>query len=202
MPIDITICNLALGMLREASIADINENNAQANACGLYYPHALSLMIEGPHDFSFLKRTASLALLLDNERDTEWAYAYALPADCSTPIRLLDDARGYDNWYEAQFIRKGYEIASGKLYTNTEDAVLEYITNDISGRVMPAMFRDGLAKTLAAYLAIPLRDSPERADVLMRSGELAKQRAITDDRNMQPNNDGYPADEVAIARIG
>jgi hypothetical protein len=48
-------------------------------------------MLEGPHDWSFQNRRVILAQLATNGRDHEWAYAYALPADMGTPIRVLPD---------------------------------------------------------------------------------------------------------------
>ena len=203
MAISITVCNLALGELRAPAIADIDEATIEAAECRRYYPHCLKLLLER-FDWSFAARIASLAELTVNPRASEWAHAYALPADLATAERLVPPANGWPGASArlpaAPILARPFIVEDGMLFSQVPDAILEYSTRDVTEAAMPGLFVDALAYALAARLAVPLRDSRETKGQLLQQAEIAAQRAIADDINRQPNRDMPAPDEVAAAR--
>lgn len=206
MAVSITICNLALGDLRAPPIADVNEETVEARECRRYYPHSLAMMLDD-YSWTFCKRVESLAVLANNERSSEYAYAYALPSNCAMALRLLPSgtmASDYTAWgwpynqvpqpsWWTAFI-----VENGVLYSNVQDAVLEYSINDAEEADFPPLFREALRKLLAANLAVPLRDDANMKRMLLQEAELARQAAIASDMNRAPMRE--PVDEVAWAR--
>ncbi|WCM27113.1 hypothetical protein NDN01_24550 [Sphingomonas sp. QA11] len=203
MAISITVCNLALGELRAPPIVDIDEATTEAAECKRYYAHCLKLQLER-FDWSFATRIASLAELSVNPRASEWAHAYALPADLATAQRLVPPASGWPsgtaNRPVAPVLAQPFIIEDGTLFSQMRGAILEYTTRDVSESDMPGLFCDALAYALAARLAVPLRDSRETKGQLLQQAEVAAQRAIADDINRQPNRDARTPDEVAATR--
>ena len=195
MAISISVCNLALGELRAPPIADIGEESTEAAECGRYYPQCLKLLLER-YEWSFATKVATLAALATNERDNEWGYAYATPDDLATPKRIVPDTGG------SLHTLHGYIVEGGILYTDVSDAVLEYSSDDVSEAVMPSLFIDALAYSLASRLAVPIRDSRELKGELLKQAEIAAQRAIADDMNRQPQRQEAHWDEVSDARGG
>ncbi len=198
MAVSITICNLALGELRASAIADIGEDSIEAQNCARYYPQCLKLLLER-HDWSFATRIAPLAALSVNPRASEWLNAYALPADCATPKRLVPPANGVLACWPVEW-GQAFIVEAGLLYTQVPGAILEYSSADISEAVMPALFADALAYALAARLAVPIRDSREMKGQLLQQAELAATRAMADDENRAPQRDVPFSDEVMMAR--
>jgi hypothetical protein len=196
----ITICNLALGELRASAIADIAEDSIEAQNCARYYPQCLKLLLER-HDWSFATRIASLAELSNNPRASEWLHAYALPADCATPKRLVPPVNGGLGCWPVEW-GQAFIVEAGLLYTQLPGAILEYSSDDVPEAVMPALFADALAYALAARLAVPIRDSREMKGQLLQQAELAAMRAVADDENREPQRDIPFSDEVMAARSG
>ncbi len=191
MTISLSTCNLALGELRTAPIVDIAEDTLEARECARYYPQCLRTLLER-HDWAFANRRASLAELADNDRAAEWAHAYVLPAGCATPLRLVTADGG-----TSDFI-----VENRTLYTQLGNAVLEYAVSDVTDSEMPGLFIDALAYSLAARLAVPIRDSREMKGQLLQQAEIAFQRAVAEDRNRQPQHDAFSEDAVAFVRLG
>jgi hypothetical protein len=204
MAISIPICNMALGELRAGSITDINEDSVEAGKCALYYPQALKLLLER-YEWSFATRIATLALLTDNPRASEWTFAYGLPTDLATPKRLVPPGTQTQSSALSPpypVIGQPYIVEAGILYTHTPGAILEYSTNDLDESVMSGMFIEALAASLAAKLAVPLRDSTQLKGQLLQQAEVEAQRAIADDANRQPQHQDWGEDEVGMVRAG
>lgn len=208
MTVSVEICNLALGDIRAPRIADIAEDSVEAGNCVTFYPHCLALLLDD-YDWQFLKRTASLALYATNERATEWTYAYALPADCGKALRLIPsdislvgaDAPwgAVDVPYRPSFWT-GFIIENNVLYSNISDATLEYASNAADESVFPPLFKEALRRLLGANLAVPIRDSREMENDLLKMAEAARQKAIAADMNRAPRNEML--DDVGHVRRG
>ena len=205
MAISITVCNLALGELRAPPIADIDEPTTEAAECRRYYAHCLKLLLER-FDWSFATRVATLAELSVNPRASEWAHAYALPADMATAQRLVPPLNGWPGGAAilpaVPVLAQPFIIEDGVLFSQMRGAILEYTTRDVAEADMPGLFSDALAYALAARLAVPLRDSRETKGQLLQQAEIAAQRAIADDINRQPHRAAPEPDENSPARAG
>lgn len=71
-------------------------------------------------DWTSQKKRAKL-VLSEDENLTDYQYAYVLPIDCAKPSALRDEGV--------------YLVEGNKLYTNTPDAVLIYISNNYNGEL-------------------------------------------------------------------
>jgi hypothetical protein len=207
MAVSISICNMALGEIRAKPIADIDEQSLEAGTCARYYQHALDTMLE-LHDWSFANKLVSLALLSDNPRSDEWLYAYALPVDCATPERVLlpiEGDNGSPYYWPFDFPPPAgqwsdFLVENRTLFTNIQDARLEYSSNDIPESSMSALFKEALYLSLAYRIAIPIANDRTLKGDLFKQHELAAQRAVADDRNRNPQREEQGIDEVALVR--
>lgn len=211
------ISNLALAHLPAAPIASTAENSLEAREARRFYPHVMADMLEGPHDWSFANRRVALAALATNDRDQEWLYAYALPSNLGSPIRVIPDLESLglgfpiplpgqpyaEAWavsgsqYETPYIIEG-----STLYSNTATARLEYTINDIAGVTVSQLVITAAALDLAARIVVPVKKDSERETKLLSMAETAWQRAIADDRNRHPETNGQYISEAMASRRG
>ena len=146
------ICNIALGHIGiNRAILDLDaDGSAQGLACRTNFTIALETTLRA-HRWSFAKRTATLATI-SGYSSNAWAYAYRLPSDFLYAASI--------NRSEADPSGEPYEMGgdtSGPvLYTNAEDAELDYIANVTLPGLYPADFVDALAAQLASRIAQPL----------------------------------------------
>lgn len=217
----IAICNDALAEIKASTIQTIEEETLQGRECRRHFQNIVDEMLEGgpvgSHDWSFANRRAALAQLADNDREAEWTNVYQLPSDCATPIRVLPDlstlglgvpvgwlSQPYsETWglflptYEQSFI-----VEDGKLYTNTENATLEYGINQIEVSRLSQMVRRAISKDLAARLARSVKGDQDLAKGLFAEAELLWERAVADDLNRHPRRTNEYESEAMIARSG
>lgn len=207
MAASIAVCNIALAEIRAEAITAIDDGSPEADACAQHYDDCFDTLIES-HEWGFAKKRVQLALIT-NDRSTEWLYAYAAPSDIGVMGAVVYPFQAplagvYYAWpynyprppvYFVDFVYDGSTI-----YTNLEDAWLDYSTNDAEEAVWPAMFRRALALELASRLALTLLDSREKKGDLIQQAEVAKRRAMADDFNRYPRTDERIVDEVAWAR--
>ena len=78
------ICNLACAEIAAQSIASLNESSMSADECNRQFDACFKELLEWS-DWWFAKRRTVLAQV-ENDRPQEWAFAYALPANCATPL--------------------------------------------------------------------------------------------------------------------
>jgi hypothetical protein len=213
----IDICNQAIAELPAKAIQSVDENSLEARECRRFYPQVIREMLEGPHDWSFQNRRVMLAQLATNGRTHEWAYAYALPADMGTPIRVLPDFDSLglgipvplpgDPYMETWATQLGtievpYIVENGVIYTNAATATLEYGVNDIEEVVIGPLVERAIVAELASRLAVPVKKDRKLKGELIQEAEVAWARAMADDLNRQPQS--YPdyVSEVMAARSG
>jgi len=218
MAAQIDICNQAVALLPAAPMASLDEASLEARECRRFYPQVVREMLEGPHDWSFANRRVALAAMATNDRPSEWAFAYAVPADMGTPIRLVPDFEALglgvpvplagephaETWTSvAADFEAPYRIENGILYANIDNAALEYGISDIVEAVLPALVVKALVADLASRLAMPVKKDRRLKGELLQEAELYWQRAMADDQNRQPQH-GWSSysPEGLIARAG
>lgn len=216
MPDRLAIKNMALAELPSAPIASEDENSLEARECSRWYDQALEWLLE-QHDWEKANRRSVLAATA-NDRPSEYLYAYALPDGLGTPRRVIPDLESLglglpvplpgepyaETWaFALDNCPVEYIIENSVLYTNVENATLEYGAKTISEAVMSAMFAEALAYRLASHLAMPIKKDRELKADLIKQAEVAKDRAMADDLNRQPQSYGRGSyNEVAAARSG
>ncbi len=150
------ICNLALVHIgEEGTITSLDppEGSEEAGACAAFYPTAVSALLD-IYDWNFATRRASLVEYASVDDYHGWKHAYALPADC---IRLqwvrTKDWQRFFVPPDADFEIIARGAAGRVLLTDCDDAVVSYVSSEVStGQYSPA-FVDALSWYLARQLA-------------------------------------------------
>lgn len=211
MPSLITIANQALDEVGGATIASMDESNIEARSIKRHLPAVMSEFLEW-HEWGAAVRRSSLAVLSVNDRRDEWQYAYALPSDFGTARRIVPQLSGdaltfpvvgpfnYPGW--DAFGPIAFLIDGSTLYTNLENAVLEYGVNEIEPAQITAMMARAIALEVAARCAMPIKKSRELKSDLIKQAEVARTRAIADDENRYPRQSTRYVSEAEWARAG
>lgn len=194
------ICNLALNFVgSDAVITTITppDGTVEGGLCARFYPISRRLCYES-HTFSWTKTRASLAQVTNPS--SVWAYAYALPSDSLTPLRVIqqsllpatfpwpfgititaDEAAFWTERGSADF-----EIEGDVLLTNEPDAVLLYTRDDADTTKFSEQFVLYVALKMASFIAGPLvkGDAGRKLAIdLIRQAAAAKGDAAAGDAN-------------------
>jgi hypothetical protein len=206
----LTIKNMALAEVPAQRIDDENETSVEAEACAAAYPEALAYLLEA-YDWDFNISRAVLAVIA-NDRAHEWTYAYALPEGLLTPRIVLpfgaDAVTGSVPDYSVAGKLRGFEtivpfrINGSTIYTNQQNAILEYSNDAPLEATFPAWFARALALELAARVVMPIRKDSKRQGELIRMAEVARERAKAEDMNRDPESIRDFIPEVQLARMG
>lgn len=187
----VDICNTALAHLgSDATITAIDppDGSAEAGYCKRFYPIARRRLLES-FAWPFATKRVTLAEVTN---DSEvWGYAYAVPADCLRPIRILTAGRLrsileeltnqsagviattlYDEEASAPYQREG-EV----LYTHEPEAVLLYLRDVTDPTKFSPLFEASLGELLASYLAGPIIRGADGAKTAMNFRQMARATA-------------------------
>lgn len=189
-----SICNDALNLVPAGSIVSMSENSFQAEKCREQWPSAVAELIEEAC-WTHLNTRSALALIT-NDRQNEWAYAYAMPADLASPIRLLPPQTpgGSAEYLQAgqrvaqtQELHTGqgvpYEISGTTIYSHTADAVLEYVRQDNATPLMRPLWRRALYTLLASKIVLAITKDQSRRISLAQEARLRIDEAIAKSGN-------------------
>lgn len=215
------ICNEAIGDLPSQPIESFDEGSVEAEWCARRYGPALRYLLER-HDWKFPVTRETLALVT-NDREGEWTYAYALPVNVASELRVFPSyaATSVDvpllagqrlaptvaYFFPASVLAYSYLLSGGLLYTNVQDAVLEYVRDDPSEATFSALFERALSLEVAQRIAPSvLKGSAgtKRQRELAAMAEIACDRAIADARNRDPSESRYDLfeNETQLGREG
>ena len=178
MASDVDVCNMALSHLgSESAVTSLSppDGSAEAGHCKRFFALARREALE-MCAFTWTKKRAPLASVTNPS--TVWAYAYELPGDCITPLRVLQrnlvDSPLLDNYTGrvvtadelramTEAIGAEFQIEGSMLLTHEADAVLLY-TRDVTDLTRAsAAFVSGLSYLLASYIAGPIIKGREGA---------------------------------------
>jgi hypothetical protein len=149
----VSICNLALSHIGDAAnVSDLEEGSVQADHCARFYPIARDELFE-LHPWSFAKRRAVLALLSDPP-ESNWLFAYALPAGCIKVRAVL--AEGAADKEQSVFDIEADDDGNRVLFTDVEDARVIYTKRITDTARFSPLFVSALSRLLASYLAGPI----------------------------------------------
>lgn len=209
------VSNLALVEIPASTIVSVNENSLSAVEARRCFGPVVSEFLE---EFGYdLAVTRDALAVTDNSRSSEWGYAYTAPSNMAFPLRLIPDftsAAGAVVLLAGQTLapvgnlagpdpyRIPYIIAEGIIYANEPGATLEYVRDDPSLALFPAMMIRAIALEMAARMVMPLLKSESREKVLIGKAEVARQRAIAANLNRKPNSTQLPLTDDERARDG
>lgn len=169
MASEVDVCNIALSAVGDDTVVTSirpPDGSVAAGHCARFYPLARKMMIEmGPCLFALTR--AELAEV-DNVSQV-WSYAYALPADCIKPLRVLralDFPYTNASIYEIDKVLTSfepneqggaeYQIEGQVLYTHEPEAVLIYRRDVTDTTKFTPTTVMGLGTLLASFLAGPI----------------------------------------------
>jgi len=201
---------MALDEVPAEQIQAEDEASIAAEACGRSYQPSLELLLED-FDWGFAIRRATLALVT-TDRGNEWAYAYRLPSDLSRPRFILpfgaDEVSSSAPVYPVAGVYRGFEgkwpfrIAGDRLYTNRENGIFEYVTNDPEVSTFTAKFARALALELASRIVMPIKKDRQRQGDLIKAAEVARERAKADEMNRDRETIRDFIPDTQLARVG
>jgi len=191
------ICNIALGHLGiNRLITDLESertSKAQAQACITHYDLALEVTLKA-HRWPFAQRVVALATISGFTSDV-WTYAYRAPSDflaAHTINRTEANVQG-------ERFQVGGDASGAIIYTNAEDAVLDYTARVTQPGLYPADFVEALAYQLAIRVAQPLSAEENLRQVARDGYRHAITEAMTTAANEGQGTEP-PADEFLAAR--
>jgi len=195
----ISICNMALHHVGSSKrIASLTEASQEASICRSFYADTVkSVLSEFP--WSFAKTITTLGLVKENP-NSEWLYSYRLPNNCIKAIRILSGIRNDTKQSRVKFVT-AYDESGPLIYTDKENAELEYIYNVENESLFPIDFAIALSFRIAAYIApsIATGDPFKLADRAIQFYEyhiaMAKKNSI-----MANEPDEMPESEFIRAR--
>jgi len=146
------ICNLALshlGIGTEISNVD-TEQSTDAATMRRFYEIAKD---ECFRDFNwpFATKFATLALVEEDPTE-EWGFSYRYPSDCLRLRRILSGVRN-DNRQSRVPYKIGQDDSGLLIYTDMEDAEIEYTKMSDDPSLYPSDFTMALSYKLAFYVA-------------------------------------------------
>lgn len=188
----VDICNIALSHIgADAVVNSITppDGSVESGHCARFYPIARRAMIEA-HAWSWAKTRVTLAAV-DNDSLT-WSYAYAKPADCIRPLRILTlttinavllDASFDGVFWPASALRDelftergsaAFDVEGGVIRTHQPEAVLLYLRDVTDTTKWGPSVTAALGMMLAGYVAGPIIKGMEGA----RIGQSWRQSAM------------------------
>lgn len=203
----IAIFNEALALLPSDPIQDADEASLEARECRRFYKSVVAALLER-HHWNLATRRVALAQI-ENDRASEWGFAYAKPADLAYPVRVIDlNGRGYfgmiaDHYNYLIGGQRVFMQNRGVFYSLIEAATLEYTSFDITEADFSPIFKDIVVLELAQRICHPITKDGSRAEELATRAEAERSRAIAIDLNRnQPRYGDKPLETELVRGAG
>lgn len=208
-------CNVALSHIGSdtvvVSIAPA-DGSVEAGHCARFYPIARKEALEAG-TWTWAKTRTALAAVTNPS--TTWTYAYALPADCLSPKRVLQQAVLLDfvPWPFGTYVtadeatywtERGtadFEVEDGVLLTHEPEAVLLYTRDVTDTTKWTTSFGVYVSFLLASYLAGPIIKGQAGAGAALNLRRLADQMkgsAASDDANGSAERTDFIPDHLRV----
>lgn len=191
----IEICNLALTRIGVDTINSLDESSQPARVCRQCYDFVRQNVLRR-YPWAFATRRITLALL--ETEPVDYKYAYRYPSDAI-------GIRGIYNEYMLGLPRDNhFKILSDKqgkvLYTNIENALVEYTADIKDASLFDAMFIDAFAWRLAAEMAMALTNNMNIMQNAVQAYNAYFVDAVGEDA-AEDNVDEAKLDRLALARF-
>ena len=167
----IDIINSALGKVGEGTITALTDGTNAANVANVLYAPVRDRLLRG-HVWNFALERVQLARLADAPA-FGFNYKYQLPAD---NIRVVE---AYNNDQGIGAVE--YRIEGKTMHSDAEEIYLLFIKQVTDTNAMTADFREALAFSLAADMAVPIANSRILAAQMVAEAEKWTRRAKSSD---------------------
>jgi len=155
----VDVASEALGQLGRAPISSLDDtDDPVAVQCKRYLLSLLRAMLRD-HPWNFAKRRIALAQSATAPL-SEWAYAYALPADCFRVLQVNNSDRAV------------WEVEGRELLSDESTIVIEYIKWEDDPNRWDGMFYQCLVTSLTVRLAPALNTDKEKASDLFKLAHM------------------------------
>jgi|SRR6185503_4441221 len=170
-PVD--VANMALGILVEAPISSLDQDNKAARLLNLHY--------ETTRQSELVKQSWAFAIFrveLDAEDDAptsdEYRYGYTVPDDALRVLPLTDNG-------EASGLRLPFKQEGTLILTNySGPRIIRYIGNLTDPSDWDPLFVEAFAARLAMKIAMPLTNKPS----VLQGAQLVYNEAISEARRI------------------
>ena len=192
----IEICNVALRRIGVAEIERMDEASEPARACSRFYDFTRRNILQR-FPWTFATRRVQLARVDEKAPDFEYVYQY--PKD-ALAVRLM-----YNDSFTGLPKKNEYRIMSSntgrKIYTNIENAWLEYTADVKDTSLFDDQFVEALSWKLAAEMAYSLTGNMNIANNCVQAYNAYMVEAAgsdaAEDNMLVPH-----LDRLALARFG
>jgi len=153
---EVEMSNMALshiGVTRR--IQSLTEKSVEAKECQLWYPKSRDYIL---HKFNwpFAQKYKTLGKLADDP-NSDWAFAYEFPSDCVRARRVLSGVGRVERDSETVPFTLANDSSNLKvIFTDKEDAVLQYTRLVEDPTQFSAEFVEAVAFRIAMQIAMPL----------------------------------------------
>ena len=161
------IANLALSVLGEAPIFDLEQNSPSARACKRHFESTRDALLRH-HRWNFAIKRAILSRL-EEDPPFGFAFAYQLPNDCLRVLELNGKQAGTSN--------SDFEIEGDRLLTNAEVAMVRYTGQVTDANLFDSLFLEAMSYKLAAAVAMEVTGSMTKKQA---SEQQFRQLALVD----------------------
>lgn len=179
-----SICNMALSMIAQGTIADLNENSEAARQCRIYYENSRREVL-ARYPWNFARRFVKLAIL-----DTSipgYEYAYSFPSACIAVRKVYNEYRD-----EGDYLLAAENDSTRIICTDIEEACCEYTGDVKNAEVFTHTFITALAHYLAYCMAIPLTGDPQKQQMQYQLFNNAIYQASVEDARESDHTPEYP----------
>ena len=173
----LTLYNLALARLGGNELASLNapgEGGRLANLCNTLFPHVCNLTF-GAHAWAFALDEETLAPVHEtNARlQGEYGQAYALPAACLRPVRLMGQGEEHRP--------PPFVVSGNTLYCDLAPARLQFVRRVHDTARWPAHFVEVVVWGLAAELCSAYLNDATRQKLCLERAQRALHLAMAAD---------------------
>src|SRR3989344_1055369 len=203
----VALCNEAPAENACPSIASLDEPSNEAKECNRVAATVMSELLDWTE--WLWRETRETLAAIPNYRPAEWLFAYAMPADCASPIavRAVEDAAtslpiaGPSTFPAQDAIPLRFTVSGTTLYTNVPNAILLYTSNTAPAK-LPPLVRRAYVLELAARISFAIKKDHKLKQTLMQQAAYARQIAIADEANKRPRHDPIYVSDAEYARMG
>lgn len=188
-----TICNNALQMVKVSKrISSLTQNTREANAFNDIFEEKRDQLLE-MHAWNFAMKRQQLARE-SSDPVFGWQYQYALPNDLIRVVGVWDnsDERG----------RIAYRNEEGYIRTDASQVWIKYVYRVTNPQLMTPLFRQALARLLAANVAVALTHSATLANTMQELFEGTDLPMAKSADSLQDQADDLPESGWVTARYG
>jgi hypothetical protein len=167
------VANMALGILVEAPINSLDDNNKAARLLSLHYETTRqSELMKNPWSFAIFR--IELDAEVDAPTGDVYGYGYSVPDDALRVLPLTDTG-------EAEGARIPFKQEGGLILTNySGPRLVRYIANLTDPADWDPLFVEAFAARLAMKIAMPLTNKP----TVLQGAQLVYNEAISEARRV------------------